>query len=322
MLEFEHGLDDLREQIRKLELSTNTHLESSPTRELTVLRLELEARTADIFANLTPWQRVQLARHPQRPHMLDFVERLFPNFTELHGDRRYGDDAAIVSGLAEFEGISVVVIGHQKGRTTSENIRRNFGMAHPEGYRKARRLFDMAEKFGLPLLTFLDTPGASPNLEDEERGQSWSIAENMARLSQLRVPIIVTVIGEGGSGGALALGVGDRILMLEHAIYSVASPEAAAAIVWRDSELAEKAAKALKLTSSDLLHAGLIDRVVAEPEGGAHQDFNAAAANLRSELAPLITELRSQDVDTLLRTRYDKFRAMGQFAVHNITPST
>ena len=227
-----------------------------------------------------------------------------------------------MSGLAEFEGISVVVIGHQKGRTTSENIRRNFGMAHPEGYRKARRLFDMAEKFGLPLLTFLDTPGASPNLEDEERGQSWSIAENMARLSQLRVPIIVTVIGEGGSGGALALGVGDRILMLEHAIYSVASPEAAAAIVWRDSELAEKAAKALKLTSSDLLHAGLIDRVVAEPEGGAHQDFNAAAANLRSELAPLITELRSQDVDTLLRTRYDKFRAMGQFAVHNITPST
>ena len=201
MLEFEHGLDDLREQIRKLELSTNTHLESSTTRELTVLRLELEARTADIFANLTPWQRVQLARHPQRPHMLDFVERLFPNFTELHGDRRYGDDAAIVSGLAEFEGISVVVIGHQKGRTTSENIRRNFGMAHPEGYRKARRLFDMAEKFGLPLLTFLDTPGASPNLEDEERGQSWSIAENMARLSQLRVPIIVTVIGEGGSGG-------------------------------------------------------------------------------------------------------------------------
>lgn len=322
MLEFEHGLDDLREQIRKLELSTNTHLESSTTRELTVLRLELEARTADIFANLTPWQRVQLARHPQRPHMLDFVERLFPNFTELHGDRRYGDDAAIVSGLAEFEGISVVVIGHQKGRTTSENIRRNFGMAHPEGYRKARRLFDMAEKFGLPLLTFLDTPGASPNLEDEERGQSWSIAENMARLSQLRVPIIVTVIGEGGSGGALALGVGDRILMLEHAIYSVASPEAAAAIVWRDSELAEKAAKALKLTSSDLLHAGLIDRVVAEPEGGAHQDFNAAAANLRSELAPLITELCSQDVDTLLRTRYDKFRAMGQFAVHNITPST
>lgn len=322
MLEFERGLDDLREQIRKLELSANKNPKSSTTRELTVLRLELEARTADVFANLTPWQRVQLARHPQRPHTLDFIERLFPNFTELHGDRSYGDDAAIVSGLAEFEGISVVVIGHQKGRTTSENVRRNFGMAHPEGYRKARRLFDMAEKFGLPLFTFLDTPGASPNLEDEERGQSWSISENMARLSQLRVPIIVTVIGEGGSGGALALGVGDRILMLEHAIYSVASPEAAAAIVWRDSDFAEKAAKALKLTSSDLLHAGLIDRVVAEPEGGAHRDFNAAAANLRSELAPLITELRSQDVDTLLRTRYDKFRAMGQFAVHTITPST
>lgn len=322
MLEFEHGLDDLREQIRKLELNAIKKPESSTTHELTVLRLELEARTADVFANLTPWQRVQLARHPQRPHTLDFVERLFPNFTELHGDRRYGDDAAIVAGLAEFEGISVVVIGHQKGRTTSENVRRNFGMAHPEGYRKARRLFDMAEKFGLPLFTFLDTPGASPNLEDEERGQSWSISENMARLSQLRVPIIVTVIGEGGSGGALALGVGDRILMLEHAIYSVASPEAAAAIVWRDSELAEKAANALKLTSNDLLHAGLIDRVVPEPEGGAHRDFNTAAANLRSELEPLITELRSQDVDTLLGARYDKFRAMGQFAVHNITPST
>ena len=322
MLEFEHGLDDLREQISELEHSATKNPKSSTTRELAVLRLELEARTADVFANLTPWQRVQLARHPRRPHTLDFIERLFPNFTELHGDRRYGDDAAIVAGLGEFEGISVVVIGHQKGRTTAENVRRNFGMAHPEGYRKARRLFDMAEKFGLPLFTFLDTPGASPNLEDEERGQSWSIAENIARLSQLRVPVIVTVIGEGGSGGALALGVGDRILMLEHAIYSVASPEAAAAIVWRDSQLADKAAKALKLTSTDLLHAGLIDRVVAEPEGGAHRDFNAAAANLRSELKPLIAELRSQDVNTIVRERYDKFRAMGQFAIHNITPTT
>ena len=312
MLEFERVLDELREHIAELERDASADPNSQVARELAVLQLELAARTADIFARLTPWQRVQLARHPQRPHTQDYLDRLCSDFTELHGDRRFADDAAVVGGLATFAGRSVIVVGHQKGRTTSENVQRNFGMAHPEGFRKALRLFDMAERFGRPVLTFLDTPGASPTLDDEKRGQSWAIAENMARLARLRAPVIVTVIGEGGSGGALALGVGDRVLMLEHTIYSVASPEAAAAIIWRDSDHAEEAAAALRLTAPDLLRAGLIDRVVPEPEGGAHRDFDTAAANLRAELAPLLDELCAQDIDTLVDARYDKFRAMGE----------
>ncbi len=312
MLEFERDLDELREHIAELERDASADPNSQVARELAVLQLELAARTADIFAHLTPWQRVQLARHAQRPHTQDYLDRLCPDFTELHGDRRFADDPALVAGLATFENRSVIVIGHQKGRTTSENVHRNFGMAHPEGYRKALRLFDMAERFGRPILTFLDTPGASPTLDDEKRGQSWAIAENMARLARLRVPVIVTVIGEGGSGGALALGVGDRVLMLEHAIYSVASPEAAAAIIWRDSDHAEEAAAALRLTAPDLLRAGLIDRIVPEPEGGAHRDFDTAAANLRAELAPLLKELCTQDGDDLVNARYAKFRAMGE----------
>lgn len=312
MLEFERDLDELREHIAKLERDAGPDPSSQVARELAVLQLELEARTADIFANLTPWQRVQLARHPQRPHTQDYIDRLCSDFTELHGDRRYADDPSIVAGLATFDGRSVIVVGHQKGRSTAENVERNFGMAHPEGYRKALRLFDMAERFGRPVLTFLDTPGASPTLDDEKRGQSWAIAENMARLARLRVPVIVTVIGEGGSGGALALGVGDRVLMLEHTIYSVASPEAAAAIIWRDSDHAEEAAAALRLTAPDLLRAGLIDRVVPEPDGGAHQDFDSAAANLRNELAPMLQELCTQDIDDLVNARYAKFRAMGE----------
>lgn len=318
MLEFERDLDELRDHIAELEQDAGTAPSSQAAHELAVLQLELEARTADIFAHLTPWQRVQLARHPQRPHTQDYIDRLCPDFTELHGDRRYADDPSVVTGLATFEGRSVIVVGHQKGRTTSENVQRNFGMAHPEGFRKALRLFGMAERFGRPVLTFLDTPGASPTLDDEKRGQSWAIAENMARLARLRVPVIVTVIGEGGSGGALALGVGDRVLMLEHAIYSVASPEAAAAIIWRDSDHAEDAAAALRLTAPDLLRAGLIDRVVPEPEGGAHRDFDTAAANLRAELAPLLNELCARDIDALVDARYAKFRDMGE---HHYTPA-
>ncbi len=313
MLDFEHPLDDLRARIDALERDAEADPNSDITRELAILQLELEARTADLFANLTPWQRVQLARHPQRPHTLDFIERLCSEFIELHGDRRYGDDPAITAGLASVGGRSVVVAGHQKGRTTADNVKRNFGMAHPEGLRKALRLFDMAERFGLPVLTFLDTPGASPTLQDEERGQSWAIAENMARLARLRTPVIVIVIGEGGSGGALALGVGDRVLMLEHAVYSVASPEAAAAIIWRDSKHAPDAAAALRLTAPDLLRAGLIDRVVPEPDGGAHRDYDTAAANLANELTPLLDDLCAHDPDDLVHARYQKFRAMGEF---------
>ena len=317
MLDFEDPLNDLRDQIEKLWREAVEDPDSDVARELAVLRLELEARTADIYASLTPWQRVQLARHPERPHTLDYIERLFPDFVELHGDRHFGDDPSVIAGLGVFDGISVVIVGHQKGRTTAENLERNFGMARPEGFRKALRLFGLAEKFGRPVFTFLDTPGASPTLDDEERGQSWAIGENMARLGRLRVPIITTVIGEGGSGGALALGIGDRILMLEHSIYSVASPEAAAAIVWRDSKHAEEAAAALRLTSADLLHAGLIDRVVPEPEGGAHRDHEGAAANLGAELSTALSELREKDIDTLVESRYAKFREMGTFAHYN-----
>ena len=312
MLEFERDLDELREHIAELERDAGADPNSQVARELAVLQLELETRTADIFAHLTPWQRVQLARHAQRPHTQDYLDRLCSDFTELHGDRRFADDPSVIAGLATFEGRSVIVVGHQKGRSTAENVERNFGMAHPEGFRKALRLFDMAERFGRPVLTFLDTPGASPTLDDEKRGQSWAIAENMARLARLRAPVIVTVIGEGGSGGALALGVGDRVLMLEHAIYSVASPEAAAAIIWRSSDHAEEAAAALGLTAPDLLRAGLIDRVVPEPEGGAHRDFDSAAANLGAELARMLEELCAQNIDDLVNARYAKFRAMGE----------
>ncbi|HCU72757.1 MAG: acetyl-CoA carboxylase carboxyl transferase subunit alpha [Chloroflexi bacterium] len=316
MLDFEDDLNEIRDRIEQLDRKALQNPNSGVTQELSVLRLELEARTADVYSNLTPWQRVQLARHQERPHTLDYIDRLFPDFVELHGDRRFGDDPSVVAGLASFDNISVVVVGHQKGRTTAENLERNFGMARPEGFRKALRIFGLAETFNRPVFTFLDTPGASPTLEDEERGQSWAIAENMGTLARLRVPVITTVIGEGGSGGALALGIGDRVLMMEHSIYSVASPEAAAAIVWRDSKYAEKAAAALRLTSADLLHAGLIDRVVPEPEGGAHRDHNAAAENLGEELRTTLKELRKQDIDTLVESRYDKYREMGEFAHH------
>lgn len=322
MLDFEDDLNDLRDRIEKLGREALEDPGSDVAGELAILQLELEARTADIYAHLTPWQRVQLARHPERPHTLDYIERLFPEFVELHGDRRFGDDPSVIAGLAVFHGVSVVIVGHQKGRTTAENLERNFGMSRPEGFRKALRVFGLAEKFGRPLFTFLDTPGASPTLDDEERGQSWAIAENIARLARLRVPIITTVIGEGGSGGALALGIGDRILMLEHSIYSVASPEAAAAIVWRDSKHAEEAAAALRLTSADLLHAGLIDRVVPEPEGGAHRDHEGAAANLGSELSTALSDLCEKNIDTLVESRYAKFREMGTFSHYNASATS
>jgi acetyl-CoA carboxylase carboxyl transferase subunit alpha len=313
VLDFERELDDLRERIAELERAADEEPTSALSREQAVLQLELEARTADVFSRLTPWQRVQLARHPQRPHSPDLIERMVTDFTELHGDRRYGDDPAIIGGVAWLADRPVMVVGHQKGRTTSENVERNFGMAHPEGYRKAVRLFHLAERFRLPVLTLLDTPGASPSLEDEERGQSWAIAESMAAMAKLRVPIVVSVVGEGGSGGALAIGVGDRILMLEHAVYSVASPEAAAAIIWRDSKFAEQAAAALRLTADDLHRMGLVDRVVSEPLGGAHRDFNATADALREATVEALTELDGLDLDELVEARYAKFCAMSVY---------
>ena len=310
MLDFEQVLHELRDRIAELNREADADPNSAVARELAMLQLELEARTADVFSRLSAWQRVQLARHPKRPHMFDFVERIFTDFTELHGDRQFADDGAVVGGMARLNGDPVMLVGHQKGRTTNENVERNFGMAHPEGYRKARRLFAMAEKFQMPVATFLDTPGASPSLEDEERGQSWAIAESIASLVKLRVPIVVTVIGEGGSGGALAIGVGDRILMLEHAIYSVASPEAAASIIWRDANFAEEAAASLRLTSDELLAMGLIDHVVPEPLGGAHNDHDAAAAELGTALRAALAELGGLGTEELVDARYAKFSAM------------
>ena len=264
-------------------------------------------------SGLTPWDKVQLARHPHRPHTLDYVRGLCEDFIELHGDRRFGDDAAIVGGLARFDGQTVMIIGHQKGRDARENVRRNFAMPRPEGYRKALRLFNHAEKFGFPVLCFIDTPGADPSTQSEERGQGNAIAENILAMAGLKVPIIATVIGEGGSGGALAIGVSDRLLMLEHAIYSVASPEGSAAILWRDSSKAPDAARAMRITAQDLYELGVIDAIIPEPEGGAHLDAAAAIAAVRSALRQHLGELLQLDIERLLDARYAKYRAIGRF---------
>ena len=262
---------------------------------------------------LAPWDRVQLARHPQRPHALAYIAALCEDFVELHGDRRYGDDAAIIGGMASFGGRTVMLIGHQKGSDTRENMRRNFGMAHPEGYRKAQRLMRQAEKFGLPLICLVDTPAADPNKESEERGQANAIAESILAMTALRTPIVAAVIGEGGSGGALAISVADRLLMQENAYFSVASPEAAASILWRDAARAPDAARALKLTAHDLHALEIIDEIIAEPPGGAHKDVQAAIATLGERLQTHLDELCALDLNTLLRRRYAKYRAIGRF---------
>lgn len=261
----------------------------------------------------TAWDRVQLARHPQRPHASDYIERLFERFHEVHGDRAFGDDAAIVSGFCFFRGQPLMVIGQQKGRRTEDKIHRNFGMPRPEGYRKALRAMKLAEKFGRPVVTLLDTPGAYPGMDAEERGQAEAIARNLYEMAQLSVPLVAVCIGEGGSGGALALGVGNRVLMLENAIYSVISPESCAAIVWRDSAKAELAAGALKLTAGDLGHLGLVDGIVPEPAGGAHEDADAAAEMLGSALDESLKSLRGLSPEQLVEDRYRKFREMGGF---------
>jgi acetyl-CoA carboxylase carboxyl transferase subunit alpha len=260
------------------------------------------------------WERVQLSRHPHRPYTLDYLQMAFSDFLELHGDRLFGDDAAVVGGLATLDTRTVMVIGHQKGRDTKENVLRRFGMARPEGYRKALRLMRHAEKFGIPVITLIDIPGADPSLVAEERGQAFAIAENLQAMSQLRVPIVSTIVGEGGSGGALALGLADRVLMLENAIYSVASPEAAASILWKDGGRGPEAAEAMKITAPDLLSFGIIDGIVAEPPGGAHNDHQAAANALRSALIEQLDSLTGCDVDELLSGRSQRYRAIGAFA--------
>jgi acetyl-CoA carboxylase carboxyl transferase subunit alpha len=259
------------------------------------------------------WARVELARHPRRPYTLDYLALAFADFTELHGDRQFGDDAAIVGGLAALDGRTVIVIGHQKGRDTRENLLRRFGMARPEGYRKALRLMRHAEKFGLPVVTLIDIPGADPSLAAEERGQAFAIAENLLAMVRLRVPTISTIIGEGGSGGALAIGVTDRGLMLENAVYMVASPEAAASILWNDGSRGAEAAEAMQVTAPDLLRFGVIDGIVPEPAGGAHTDHTAAARMLRGVLVDQLAELERLDLDELLSRRADRYRAIGAF---------
>jgi acetyl-CoA carboxylase carboxyl transferase subunit alpha len=308
--EFEKTVTTLEAQIRQLrELAAQHGLDVSD--EIRVLEQKLEALRHDTYRNLNAVERVQLARHPKRPFTLDYVDRAFTDFIELHGDRAFRDDEAVVCGWARLDGRSVMVIGQQKGRDMKENLRRNFGMPHPEGYRKALRLMRLAEKFGTPVITLIDTPGAYPGLGAEERGQAEAIARNLLEMARLRVPVIAMVIGEGGSGGALALGVADRILMFENAIYSVISPEGCAAILWKTATAKDKAAEALKLTASDLSGLGVIDEVVPEPIGGAHTDWDAAAGALRSALCRHLAELDTIPPQERRAQRWSKFDAMG-----------
>ena len=281
--------------------------------EITRLEERLTRLRQRTYASLTAWQRTQLARHPKRPHTRDFIKLLFDDFVELHGDRVFGDDAAIVGGLARFEEQGVVVIGHQKGRDTREKIARNFGMPHPEGYRKALRLMHMAQKFGKPVVTFIDTPGAYPGLGAEERGQAEAIARNLREMAALRTPILSIVTGEGGSGGALAIGMGNRVLMLEYAIYSVISPEGCAAILWGDAGKASEAAESMRITAPDLLRLGVIEAIVPEPVGGAHRDWDGAAGHLREAIRNNLRDLAGLSADDLVAGRYEKFRRIGAF---------
>jgi acetyl-CoA carboxylase carboxyl transferase subunit alpha len=307
-LDFEQPIAELEAKIEELRL-VGDDAEVNIQEEVQRLQNKSRSLTESIFASLTPWQISQLSRHPLRPYMLDYTSRLFDEFHELHGDRAFADDHAIVGGLARLDGRPVMAIGHQKGRDTKEKIYRNFGMPRPEGYRKALRLMEMAERFRLPVLTFIDTPGAYPGVGAEERGQSEAIARNLQRMAYLRTSILCTVIGEGGSGGALAIGVGDRILMLQYSTYSVISPEGCASILWKSADKAQLAAEAMAITSGELEELGLIDDIVTEPRGGAHRDPDGVAASLKQALLGHLDELRDEEIDRLLARRYE--RVMG-----------
>ena len=311
-LDFEQPVAVLEEKIEELRFAQDDSAVDI-SEEISRLQKKSDALTKDLYAKLTPWQVALVARHAQRPYTLDYVRDIFTDFHELHGDRSFADDLSIVGGMARFNGQACMIIGHQKGRDTKERAARNFGMPKPEGYRKAQRLFQHAEKFGFPLICFIDTPGADPGIESEERGQGNAIAESILMMAGLKTPIVAIVIGEGGSGGALAIGVADRLIMLENSIYSVASPEGTAAILWRDSAKAPEAARAMKITAQDLLALEIIDAIVPEPEGGAHTDsaaiIAAAGEVIRSQLAPLL----QLDLGTLLDQRYAKYRAIGHY---------
>ena len=309
ILEFEKPIGEIAAKIEALQLASADNPEL--LHQIQKLKSQQAALTKKIYSRLTTWQKVQVARHPNRPHTLDFIERIFDEFEELHGDRQFADDASIVGGLAKLEGIPVMVIGHEKGRDTDEKVKRNFGMPQPEGYRKAKRLMQLAEQFNIPVITFIDTAGAYPGIEGEERGQSEAIARNLAVMSSLRTKILVIVSGEGGSGGALALGVGDHIAILEYGTYSVASPEACASIVWRESDKAPQAAEAMKVGASDLLKIGIVDEIIQEPLGGAHQDYDETSKYIKYSLLTNLADLAKFPIDDLLKRRYQRLLKIG-----------
>jgi acetyl-CoA carboxylase carboxyl transferase subunit alpha len=310
-LDFEQPIVELESRVRELKALSDSG--GRVDKELKKLEERSERLSREIYGELSIWQRVQLSRHPDRPYFLDYAERLFEDIIELHGDRAFGDDPAVIAGFARFEGRSVAIIGQQKGRTTKQKLQRNFGMAHPEGYRKACRIMELAERYQRPVLTFIDTPGAYPGLGAEERGQSEAIGHSLLTLAKLTVPVVATVIGEGGSGGALGLGVANRVFMLENATYSVITPEGCASILWRDGTRAPDAASQLKLLARDVFKLGVVDGVLDEPLGGAHRDYDQVAANVRSALRASLGELGALTPAGLKLQRYQKFRALGQF---------
>lgn len=314
VLEFEKPIVELRDKVEELKKLTEDS-EIDLTEEIKKMEARLEKLEQHIYGNLKPWQRVQIARHPERPTTLDYIEEIFTDFIEFHGDRLYGEDEAVVTGIARFHGLPVTVIGQQRGKNTKDNIRRNFGMPHPEGYRKALRHMKQADKFNRPIITFIDTKGAYPGKAAEERGQSEAIARNLVEMAGLKVPIICIVIGEGGSGGALALGVGDHIHMLENSTYSVISPEGAAALLWKDSTQAEKAAESLKITAPDLKELGVIDEIIEEPLGGAHRNPGVQAANMEKVIQQSLEDLKGLTGEELIEQRWEKFKKIGEMKV-------
>ena len=308
-LDFEKTIQDISEKITVLKDSA---IDSSElNNQINTLRKDRDVETKKIYSKLSIWQTVQVARHPQRPHTLDFIDRIFDDFDELHGDRQFGDDASIIGGIAYLENMPVMIIGHEKGRDTEEKVRRNFGMPQPEGYRKAKRLMELAEQFTMPVITFIDTAGAYPGIEGEERGQSEAIARNLAVMSELKTPILVVVTGEGGSGGALAISVGDNIAMLQYATYSVASPEACASIIWRTAEKAPDAAEAMKVSAKELKKLKIIDEIIEEPLGGAHRDYDLISSRIKDSLIKNLSTLNNMSMEQLLDRRYKRLVEVG-----------
>ena len=308
-LDFEQPIADLEQKI--LDLKDSDLDEGAIQSEVIRLNESIMKTTEKIYSDLSPWQNVQVARHPERPHFLDYIKRITEEFDELHGDRHFSDDRAVIGGIGSIGEYKVMFIGHEKGRSTDEKILHNFGMSQPEGYRKACRLMELAERFSMPIVTLVDTPGAYPGIDSEERGQSEAIAHNLRVMSSLKTPIIVNVVGEGGSGGALALGVGDHITMLEHSTYSVASPEACASIVWRDSNKADQAAEAMKLNADSILELGLIDEIIAEPLGGAHRNYDQVSSNLSKVILKNLDELTKLPINVLIEKRYERLMSYG-----------